>query len=65
MATRNKTHSGAKKRIKLTKAGNLLRRRPSGTHFLQKKSGSRKRGFGLNHSVDSSDATRVKKQLGV
>lgn len=65
MATRNKTHSGAKKRIKLTSSGKMLRRKPTGTHFLQKKSGSRKRGFALNHSVDSTDKSRLKKQLGV
>jgi|GEM_PF-208901 len=65
MAIRNKTHSGTKKRIKLTSTGKMLRRKPTGTHFLQKKSSSRKRGFSLNHSVDSTDKARIKKQLGV
>lgn len=61
---KRKTHSGAAKRIKITGSGKLLRRRPSQNHFLQKKSSSRKRGFGLNHDVSKSDSTRVKNQLG-
>jgi len=65
MATQNKTHSGAKKRIRMTTTGKLVRRKPSGNHFLQKKSSSRKRGFGVNHGIDPADQNRIKKQLGV
>lgn len=61
---KRKTHSGASKRIKITGSGKLLRRRPSQNHFLQKKSSSRKRGFGLNHDVSSADMSNVKSQLG-
>ncbi|MBP6041589.1 50S ribosomal protein L35 [Candidatus Saccharibacteria bacterium] len=62
---KRKTHSGAAKRIKISGGGKLLRRRPSGNHFLQKKSSSRKRGFKIEHEVHPSDTKRIKRQLGV
>jgi large subunit ribosomal protein L35 len=62
---KRKTHSGAAKRIKISGGGKLLRRRPSGNHFLQKKSSSRKRGFKIDHEVHPSDTKRIKRQLGV
>ena len=65
MANKQKTHSGASKRIKITGSGKLLRRRPSGNHFLQKKSSSRKRGFNLDHKISKADRNTVKKQIGV
>ncbi len=40
-----KTHSGTKDRIRVTKNGKVLRRHSMASHFLQKKSGARKRGL--------------------
>ena len=59
-----KTHSGAKKRIKLSGSGKLLRRHASQGHFLSKKDGGRKREFGKDHPVHSTQETSVKRMLG-
>ena len=40
---KNKTHKGAKKRIKVTGTGKLMRRRAMGSHLLTKKSANKKR----------------------
>ena len=40
---KQKTHSGAKKRFKLTGSGKLLRRKAMKSHYLSKKSAKRKR----------------------
>ena len=41
-----KTHSGAKKRFKLTATGKVRGRHAFSTHILEKKSPKRKRHFG-------------------
>jgi len=40
-----KTHSGTKDRVRITKNGKVRVRHPNMSHFLQKKSGSRKRSL--------------------
>lgn len=60
-----KTHKGTAKRVKLTGTGKLLRRRAFGTHFLQKKSGSRKRNMGTSAQIVGSVAGNIKRALGV
>ena len=59
-----KTHKGTAKRIKLTSKGKLLRERAFGTHFLQKKSGSRKRVIGTKAGVRGSIGKNLKRALG-
>jgi large subunit ribosomal protein L35 len=59
-----KTHKGTAKRIKLSSKGKLLRERAFGTHFLQKKSGSRKRVIGTSASVTGSIGKNLKRALG-
>jgi len=59
-----KTHSGAKKRIKITVNGKLLRRRPSGNHFLQKKSASRKRNYAGLEGITGKASKSMKLKLG-
>ena len=59
-----KTHSGAKKRFKVSGAGKLLRRRAMKSHLLEKKSAKRKRSFRRDTAVAGSDAKTVKKLLG-
>ncbi len=59
-----KTHSGAKKRFKVTGAGKLLRRKAMKSHLLEKKSAKRKRGFRKDQGVARSDAKTVEKLLG-
>ncbi len=59
-----KTHSGVKKRVRLTKNGKILRRRATGNHFLEKKSRSRKRGFAGVEVLHGQQAKNIKRQLG-
>ena len=59
-----KTHSGAKKRFKLTAKGKVRGRHAFSSHILEKKSPKRKRHFGKPASSPTHDAPRVKKLLG-
>ena len=61
-----KTHSGAKKRFKLTKGGKgkPLARHAGKTHILQKKSPKRKRQMDNAVQVAKADVHRVKDLLG-
>ena len=64
---KQKTHSGAKKRFKLTAAGKILRRRRHRTtppgHKIKSRPGRRKRAQ-QDTLVASSDQKTVKKLLG-
>jgi ribosomal protein L35 len=53
-----------KKRIKRSSTGKVLFRRPSGRHFLSKKSAARKRGYGRDYELTGEIAKNVKKMLG-
>jgi large subunit ribosomal protein L35 len=59
-----KTHSGAKKRFKLTAKGKVRARHAFSSHILEKKSPKRKRSFRKPRELEGSDAKRVKKLLG-
>ncbi len=61
---KQKAHSGAKKRFKLTGTGKLLRRRAMKSHNLEKKSAKRRRSFRRDHAVEGSDAREVRRLLG-
>ena len=61
---KQKTHSGAKKRFKVTGGGKLLRRRAMKSHLLEKKSPKRKRSFRKDVQLESSDAREGKRLLG-
>jgi large subunit ribosomal protein L35 len=58
-----KTHSGAKKRFKLTPKGKIRGRHAFTSHILEKKSPKRKRHLGRPAFVDEHDKPRVKKLL--
>jgi large subunit ribosomal protein L35 len=60
-----KTHSGAKKRFKVTATGKVLHRKAFSTHILEKKSPKRKRAMGKPAEVAKADEKRVKVLLGV
>ena len=60
-----KTHSGAKKRFKVTANGKVRGRPAYSSHILEKKSPKRKRGFRRPAVISDHDAPRVKKLLGV
>jgi len=61
---KQKRHSGAKKRFKVTGTGKLLRRKAPKAHLLGKKSAKRKRSFRQQHDVHASDSSEVKRMLG-
>jgi large subunit ribosomal protein L35 len=59
-----KTHSGAKKRFKLTANGKVRARHSFTSHILEKKSPKRKRRLGQPKIVSPHDEPRVKELLG-
>ncbi len=59
-----KTHSGTKKRFKLTATGKVRGRHSFSSHILEKKSPKRKRHLGKPMVVSDHDAPRVKRLLG-
>jgi large subunit ribosomal protein L35 len=59
-----KTHSGAKKRFKLTAKGKVRGRHAFTSHILEKKSPKRKRQLGKATYLTDHDAPRVKTLLG-
>ncbi len=59
-----KTHSGAKKRFKITATGKVRGRHSFTSHILEKKSPKRKRRLGQPAEISKSDELRVKRMLG-
>jgi large subunit ribosomal protein L35 len=59
-----KTHSGAKKRFKLTAKGKVRGRHAFTSHILEKKSPKRKRRLGNPAVINPSDERRIKTLLG-
>jgi large subunit ribosomal protein L35 len=60
-----KTHSGAKKRFKVTGSGKLMRRHGMKSHILEKKSPKRKQAFGQDQHVSAADTPMVERLLGL
>ena len=58
-----KSHSGAKKRFKVTGTGKVQARHSFSSHILEKKSPKRKRHFSLPISLVKGDASRAKTML--
>lgn len=59
-----KTHSGAKKRFKLTSSGKVKFARPNRGHFLTEKSQSRKRKLRKGSYIAGKNADNIKSLLG-
>jgi large subunit ribosomal protein L35 len=59
-----KTHSGAKKRFKVTAGGKVRARHAFTSHKLEHKSPKRKRALGAPAVVAREDVPRVKRLLG-
>lgn len=60
-----KTHSGAKKRYKVTGSGKILRRQGNRNHILEKKSSKRKRRLAGMTEVTGAQRDTVRRQLGI
>ncbi len=61
---KNKTHSGTKKRFRLTGSGKLMREQANRRHLLEGKSSTRTRRLAADVVTSSSDAKKVKRLLG-
>ena len=60
-----KTHSGAKKRFRVTATGKVRGRHAFTTHILEKKTEKRKRQLRRPAEISAVDAPRIKRMLGV
>ncbi len=58
-----KTHSGAKKRFKLSKGGKVIRAHANKSHILNKKTTKRKRGLRKSTVADKTNVVAVKKLI--
>ncbi len=58
-----KTHSGAKKRFKLSKTGKVIRAHANKSHILNKKSTKRKRGLRKTTVADKTNAVAIKRLI--
>ena len=58
-----KTHSGAKKRFKLTKNGKVKRAHAFKSHILNKKTTKRKRNLRHAGICSEADSAKIRKQL--
>ncbi|MDR2646990.1 MAG: 50S ribosomal protein L35 [Oscillospiraceae bacterium] len=58
-----KTHSGAKKRFKLSKTGKPIRGHAYTSHILTKKTTKRKRGLRGTVVADKTNAKAIKRML--
>ncbi|MET3963729.1 large subunit ribosomal protein L35 [Marmoricola sp. OAE513] len=62
---KNKTHSGASKRFKVTGSGKIRRQKAGLRHNLEKQSASVKRRLSGTAEVAKADVPRAKKLLGL
>jgi large subunit ribosomal protein L35 len=58
-----KTHSGAKKRFKLSKSGKVMRGHAFKSHILNKKTTKRKRNLRKVVVADVTNVAKVKKMI--
>ncbi|HLI58744.1 MAG TPA: 50S ribosomal protein L35 [Solirubrobacteraceae bacterium] len=61
---KTKTHSGAKKRFKLTARGKVRGRHAFTSHIAEKKSPKRKRRLGQPAVIEKENEKQVKRLLG-
>ncbi|MGL4340737.1 MAG: 50S ribosomal protein L35 [Rhodoglobus sp.] len=61
---KQKTHSGTKKRFKLTGSGKVMKQQSGMRHNLEVKSGKHKRALNQEQVLAPQDAKVIKKLLG-
>jgi large subunit ribosomal protein L35 len=61
---KQKTHSGAKKRFRLTGSGKVMREQANRRHLLEGKSSRRTRRLALDVEMAPADVKTIKKLLG-
>jgi large subunit ribosomal protein L35 len=60
-----KTHSGAKKRFKITGTGKLMREQANRRHLLEHKPSTRTRRLDANVDLSKGDAKKAKRMMGL
>jgi large subunit ribosomal protein L35 len=60
-----KTHSGSKKRFKVTGTGKLRREQTNHRHYLEVKSSRRTRRLQADVDVAPGDSKRIRRMLGI
>ncbi|MEE1186165.1 MAG: 50S ribosomal protein L35 [Acutalibacteraceae bacterium] len=58
-----KTHSGAKKRFKLSKSGKVMRAHAYKSHILNKKTTKRKRNLRKTVETDVTNSAQIKRLI--
>ncbi|MBO8199808.1 50S ribosomal protein L35 [Streptomyces smyrnaeus] len=61
---KNKTHSGTRKRVKLTGSGKVMRQRAGRRHYLEHKPSTLTRRLAGKTEAAPADAKKLKKLLG-
>jgi len=61
---KQKTHSGAKRRFRITRKGKVMSGRRNRKHLLEGKSASRRRRLAGDRELSAPDSKRVKRLLG-
>ena len=61
---KNKTHSGTKKRVRVTGSGKLMRERTNARHYLEGKSSRRTRRLAKDVELSPADTKRARRLLG-
>jgi len=59
-----KTHSGAKKRFRLSGTGKLMREQANRRHLFESKSSTRTRRLGMDVETSPADVKKIKRLLG-
>ena len=62
--TKNKTHSGAKKRFRVTGTGKLMKEQANKRHLLEHKTSRRTRRLSVDQVLSPADAKKANKLLG-
>ncbi len=62
---KQKTHSGAKKRFKVTGSGKLMKQQAGMRHNLEVKASKRKRRLNADQVLSPADVKQAKKLLGI
>jgi large subunit ribosomal protein L35 len=59
-----KSHSGAKKRFRVTGTGKIMREQAGGRHLLEHKSSKKMRSISGDVELSKPDTKKIKKLLG-
>ncbi|MDN5963858.1 MAG: 50S ribosomal protein L35 [Actinomyces sp.] len=62
---KNKTHSGTKKRVRVTGSGKLMREQAGARHLLEHKSSRKTRRLASDQVLAKADTKRARKLLGI